>query len=292
MNPHLLKVIPTPNYSFSIRQDIVPYFYNRWHFHPEVELLHVQKGTGIQFMGDAIHRFKKDDVILVGANLPHYWRCDEQYFQKKSPIKAQATVVHFKEDFWGNVFLDLPENKKIKSLLLQARRGISITGSTKQFVINKLQEMLLAVESERIILLLHILQKIADAKNRKLISSSGFEPNIEEKVTERINAIYNFSLQHFKEKISLKKIAEVSNISPNSFCRYFKMHTRKTYNLFLQELRIGYASKLLIENKLNITQIIFECGFNNATNFYKSFKRINGKTPFEYQKEFMNHPMS
>lgn len=292
MNPHLLKVMPAPNNSFSIRQDIVPYFYNRWHFHPEIELLHVQKGSGIQFMGDAIQQFKKDDVILVGSNLPHYWRCDDQYFKQNSQLKAQATVVHFKENFWGNTFLELPENKNIKNLLTQARRGMCITSQTKFFVIEKLQEMLYAQEAERIILLLTILNKIAGSKHFKLISTSGFDPNIEEKVTERINAVYTYSVLHFKEKITLKKIAEVSNISPNSFCRYFKLHTRKTYNFFLQELRIGYASKLLIENKLNITQIIFECGFNNATNFYKSFKRITGKTPFEYQKQFINHSMN
>jgi mannose-6-phosphate isomerase-like protein (cupin superfamily) len=82
MNPHLLKVSTAPHQSFNIRHDVVPYFYNRWHFHPEVELLHIQKGTGIQFIGDSIQRFKKDDVILVGANLPHLWRCDDAYFQK------------------------------------------------------------------------------------------------------------------------------------------------------------------------------------------------------------------
>lgn len=287
MNPHLLKVLPNPNHSFSIRQDEVPYFYNRWHFHPEAELLHVQKGTGIQFMGDSIQQFKKDDVILVGSNLPHFWRCDEIYFQKNQKLKAVATVAHFKEDFWGTGFLDLPENKKIKALLTKAKRGISITGPTKNYVIDKLNEMLKAQDAERIILLLQLLNKIAESKNYRIISSSGFEPGIERKATERINAVYSYSLAHFREKINLKKIAEVSNISPNSFCRYFKLHTRKTYLNFLLELRVGHASKLLIENKLTITQVCYESGFNNITNFYKSFKRITTKTPLEYQKLYV-----
>lgn len=291
MNPQLLKVLPNPNHSFSIRQDIVPYFYNRWHFHPEVELLHVQKGTGIQFMGDAIQQFKKDDVILVGSNLPHFWRCDDVYFQKNSRLKAIATVAHFKEDFWGADFLDLAENKKIKTLFIKARRGISITGVTKTYVIDKLQQMLKAQDADRIILLLQLLNKIAQSKNYKVISSSGFEPELEGKATERINAVYTYSLAHFKEKINLKKIAEVSNISPNSFCRYFKLHTRKTYSSFLLELRVGYASKLLIENKLNITQVCYESGFNNITNFYKSFKRITAKTPLEYQKLYVKNEL-
>ncbi|MFT3844179.1 MAG: AraC family transcriptional regulator [Lacibacter sp.] len=284
MNPHLLKVSTNPDHSFSIRRDVVPYFYNRWHFHPELELLHVQKGSGIQFMGDSIKRFKKDDVILVGANLPHYWRCDDQYFQKDTKLKAESTVAHFRENFWGDEFLELPENKKIKSLLSKAKRGICITGTTKQFVITQLEKMLHAHETERIILLLQVLNKIALSKNLKPISSSGFKPVAEEKSTNKINAVYNYTLAHFKEKITLKQIADVSNISPNSFCRYFKTHTRKTYNSFLQELRVGHASKLLIENKLSITEICFESGFNNITNFYKAFRKITGKTPFAYQR--------
>ncbi len=287
MNPHLLKVSTAPYQSFNIRHDVVPYFYNHWHFHPEVELLHIQKGTGIQFVGDSIERFKKDDVLLLGANLPHLWRCDDQYFQKSKTLKAQATVVHFREDFWGEIFLELPENKKLKLLLEKAKRGVRITGSTKQFVMQQLELMLHAKETERIVLLLQILYRLAQSKQVKQISSVGFASQLEQKSTDKINAIYAYTLAHFKEKISLKKIAEESNISPNSFCRYFKVHTRKTYSNFLHELRVGHASKLLIENRLSISQICYESGFNNITNFYKTFKRFTGQTPFEYQKLYM-----
>ncbi len=286
MNPHLLKVSTAPHQSFNIRHDVVPYFYNRWHFHPEVELLHIQKGTGIQFIGDSIQPFKKDDVILVGANLPHLWRCDDAYFQKSKTLKAQSTVAHFREDFWGETFLDLPENKKLKQLLEKAKRGISITGATKQFVIAHLDKMLEAKDSERIVLLLQILGRIAQSKQLKLISSAGFSTQLEQKSTDKINSVYAYTLAHFKEKISLKKIAEVSNISPNSFCRYFKVHTRKTYSNFLHELRVGHASKLLIENKLSISQICYESGFNNVTNFYKTFKRFTGQTPLAFQQAY------
>ncbi|NCU02902.1 MAG: AraC family transcriptional regulator [Chitinophagaceae bacterium] len=286
MNPHLLKVSTAPHQSFNIRHDVVPYFYNRWHFHPEVELLHIQKGTGIQFIGDSIQRFKKDDVILVGANLPHLWRCDDAYFQKSKTLKAQSTVAHFREDFWGETFLELPENKKLKQILEKAKRGISISGATKQFVIAHLDKMLDAKDSERIVLLLQILGRIAQSKQLKLISSAGFSTQLEQKSTDKINAVYAYTLAHFKEKISLKKIAEVSNISPNSFCRYFKVHTRKTFSNFLHELRVGHASKLLIENKLSISQICYESGFNNVTNFYKTFKRFTGQTPLAFQQAY------
>ena len=288
MNPQLLKVIPHPNHSFSIRQDVVPYFYNRWHFHPEVELLHIEKGSGIQFMGDQISRFKKGDVVLVGANLPHYWRCDEAYFKGNDKLRAVSTVAHFREDFWGQAFLDLPENKKIRDLLVRARRGISIGGTTRKEVADIMAAMLQATEAERLILLLTALHKIAGSRHARTISSTGFQPAANTEETERINKIYTYSITNFKSKISLDDIARIANISPHSFCRYFNAHTRKTYNYFLQELRVGHASKLLIENKLSITQVCYESGFNNVTNFYKAFRKITGKTPLEYQKAYHN----
>ena len=290
MNPKLLKVNKQLNHSFSIRQDAVPYFYNSWHFHPEMELVHIQNGSGIQFIGDNISRFKKDDIILVGSNIPHLWRCDDTYFQQNSTLKAIATVTHFSEDFWGKEFLELPENKKIKELMITAKRGIIIRGRTRLIVAELMQQMLRAVNTDRIILLLQILKSIvAGNKTNTLIVSKGFEPSLEIKETERINNIYTYSIANFKEKISLNNIAKIANISPNSFCRYFKLHTRKTYNHFLQELRVGHACKLLIQNKLNITQVCYESGFNNVTNFYKSFKKITGNSPLEYQKQYLKN---
>ncbi|MCF1713719.1 AraC family transcriptional regulator [Flavihumibacter sp. RY-1] len=289
MNPKLLKVVPKINHSFSVRRDVVPYFYNHWHFHPELELLLVEKGSGIQFIGDSILSFKKGDLILVGSNLPHYWRCDDAHFEAGSKLKAIALVAHFREEFWGQDFLELPENKKIKDLFLRAKRGLQITGKTKTSVSFLLKELLDSEGSERIVLLLQVLNEIAKSKSVKLLSTQGFQPaHLEGKETEKINQIFKYSLDHFKNKITLNDVAANANISPNSFCRYFKQHTRKTYNRFLQELRVGHASKLLIENKLNITQICYESGFNNITNFYKAFKKITGKTPLSFQKAFIS----
>jgi AraC-like DNA-binding protein len=104
---------------------------------------------------------------------------------------------------------------------------------------------------------------------------------------DRINKIYEYSLSNFREKISLKEIAEVANMSENSFCRYFKSRTRKTFMQFLIEIRVGHACKLLIENKMNIKQIYYESGFNNVTSFHKYFKIITGKSPLMYQRQFL-----
>ncbi|RZK52417.1 MAG: AraC family transcriptional regulator, partial [Pedobacter sp.] len=105
---------------------------------------------------------------------------------------------------------------------------------------------------------------------------------------DRINAIYEYSIANFKNKIPLEEIAAIAGISTHSFCRYFKSRTRKTYSQFLIEIKVGHACKLLIENKLSIKQLCYESGFNNFASFHKYFKLITGKSPLVYQKEFIN----
>lgn len=286
MRPQLLKVSKGPDRSFSVRQDLVPHVNNRWHYHQEVELIHFKKGEGTQFIGDSIRRFKAGDVVLVGANLPHYWRFDELYFERGSKAQADVRVAHFNEAFWGASFLNLPENKSLKTILDKAKRGIQVTGKPRQKVAELLEQLLLAEGPQRLILLIEALSAIGASKHLTLLSSIGFQPVNIEVETDRINAIYEYSVKNFKRKIQLEEIAEVANISPNSFCRYFKSRTRKTYSQFLIELRVGHACKLLIENNHCLKRLCYESGFHNFTSFHKYFKMITGKSPLAYQREF------
>jgi AraC-like DNA-binding protein len=287
MKSLLLKVPTEPDYSFSIRKDKLPYVNNRLHYHPEVELIHFKNGEGTQFVGDGVSRFKSGDIILIGPNLPHFWRFDDKYFkEKRSP--ADVRVAHFRENFWGERFLNLPENKLIKLTLEKARRGIQLTGRLKYEVAKLIENALFSEGSRRIILLIEILTCISKCEH-KVLSSVGFSHSCRgmDADDDRINKIYEYSLSNFREKISLKEIAEVANMSENSFCRYFKSRTRKTFMQFLIEIRVGHACKLLIENKMNIKQIYYESGFNNVTSFHKYFKIITGKSPLMYQRQFL-----
>ncbi len=287
MRPQLLKVCKEPQYSFSVRQDLVPYVNNRWHYHTEVELIHFKKGEGTQFIGDSIKQFKAGDVVLVGSNLPHYWRFDDSYFEEESKEKADVRVAHFCENFWGSQFLQLPENVHIRGLLDKAKRGVQITGKAREEVADLLESLLSTNNSSRIILLMEALNIIAGSTNLQPLSSIGFKYDLVENEKDRINAVYEYSIKNFKRNIQLDEIAGVANISPNSFCRYFKSRTRKTYSQFLIEIRVGHACKLLIENNLSIKQLCYESGFNNFTSFHKYFKLITSKSPLTYQKEFM-----
>ena len=291
MKPQLLKVPRGLQQSFSIRRDVVLYFYNRWHYHPEIELVHIEQGSGTQFVGDNIQHFQSGDLLLIGPNLPHYWRCDEKYFQGNSSLYAQATVLHFSAELFGEVFRNLPENKAINELLDKAKFGMKLSGQENHQVKVLLQNLLSQTDGNPLISLLQILETLAHSKDIELLSNSHYQEEYDQYDTDRINQIYKYSLDHFQQKITIEEIAEVANISPHSFCRYFKSRSRKTYSRFLLELRIGHACKLLIDGKLSIAQICYESGFNNFANFNKYFKIHTGKSPLQYQKGYRGSPV-
>ncbi|WP_256005091.1 AraC family transcriptional regulator [Pedobacter deserti] len=286
MKPQLLKVSNDTLYSFSARRDNVPYINNRWHYHAEVELIYVIKGTGTQFIGDSIKRFRAGDVVLVGSHLPHYWKFDEQHFEEEHP-NIDVVVVHFTENFWGSTFLTLPENKPLKDVLEKAKRGLKVQDKSKHQIGIIIESILSSTGPARITRLMEALLAIENCKNNVLLSSIGFRPNFQDTENDRINAIYNFSMTNFKRKIQMEEMAAVANISPNSFCRYFKSRTRKTYTQFISEIRVGHACKLLIENNMNVKQICYESGFHNFASFHKHFKLITGKSPLAYQKTYL-----
>jgi AraC-like DNA-binding protein len=282
MRPHLLPITTGSIQSFSIRHFQMPNINNMWHYHPEIELVQIRKGSGTQLVGDSIRHFKEGDIILVGASLPHYWRYDES-----DCSAAESVVLHFANNAFGPKFFSLPENKIINSVLEKAHRGLQITGSANIKVAQLLDELLRATETTRLILLMKILSEVAHSKETVVLSSIGFKYNCEDSATQRMAAIYDYTLANFKRRIELEEIAAIAGLSPNSFCRYFKLYTGKTYSRFLTEMKIGHACKLLMETRMHINQLCFECGFNNFASFHKHFKSITGKSPLNYQREVL-----
>jgi AraC-like DNA-binding protein len=289
MKPALLQVALAPDQSFAIRPNVNPLFYNQWHYHPELELTWVQQGSGIRFVGDSIENFQAGDLILLGSNLPHFWRSDEAAAAGGQP-PCQALVVQFQEHFWGEAFLALPELMAIRELLIRARRGIRITGEAREQVSAGMQELVSATGLNRILGLLRCLQRIA-AGDLSYLSSVGFNQPLNAVDTKRISVIYAYTLAHFAGKIKLEEAAALVHMTPNAFCRYFKKHTRKTYSQFLTEIRIGHACKLLMEDFDSIAQVCLESGFQNFSNFNRYFKALIHLTPYQYTKLHRKNPV-
>jgi len=284
MKPQHLKIQTNADQSFSVRKDTSPNVNNRWHYHTEVEMVCFHNGTGTQFVGDNIERFLPGDVVLLGSDLPHYWRYDSSYFEEDRAEEPHATVIHFYESFLGERFLHLPETKAIKNILEKAKRGILIRGDEAEKISQQMEKIYIAEGLNKITALLDCLMMVAGMPKIEILSSLGFKADFRAAENDRMNNIYNFALNNFKKKIQLEEIAAVADLVPNSFCRYFKTRTGKTFSKFMVDIRVGYACKLILENRLDIKQICFESGFNNFSCFHKSFKTITGKTPKIYQE--------
>ena len=286
MKPHLLNVSTNSVDSFSARRDTMPDVNNLWHYHSALELIYIKKGRGTQFIGDSIKNFSDGDVVLLGSNLPHYWRFDPEFFEQTTGESVDVYAIHFKEDFLGAAFIDLPENQELKKIIVQSKQGIKLEGNSKAKIASLMPQIIEATGTRRIIKLLEVLTEIASCEEKNILVSLGFKPNFLENEKDRIQSIYNYTISNYKNKIELKEIAAVAKISPNSFCKFFKTKSRKTYTQFLNEIRVGQACKLLIENDLTVKEICYDCGFYNFTSFHKYFREITGKTPLKYQQAF------
>jgi hypothetical protein len=169
MKAILRKVDVGKDYSFSLREDILPYLYNHWHFHPELELTLIRKGRGIRLVGDNLEEFDDGDIILLGSNLPHMWRNDPAYFEKDSTLHVEAIAIHFMANFWGNGFYDLPEMKHIRDLFDRARQGIKIKGKTRDLVQTKMEAILQVTGVKRIEYLLNLLELIVSSSTCEIL---------------------------------------------------------------------------------------------------------------------------
>lgn len=288
MKPFFHKVPMQIRASFSVRRDVQSDFGSVWHYHPELELHHVIRGEGVRFIGDNISNFSPGEVILLGGNLPHMWRCNQEYFEEKSDQNVEAIVVHFLPDCLGRDFLQLPEAYLIPVLFEKARKGMKITGESRTKIVNLMHDATCATDMDRLIILMSILKILAETNDYRTIASAHAFYKSNEMETLRLNKVCSYTLSHYKEEISLEKIASIANLSVTSFCRYFKLMTNKTYYDFLIEIRISHACRLLTEDIQPTEVICFECGFNNVSNFYRHFKKVTEITPLEYKKKYLN----
>lgn len=263
--------------SFLVRRIQTQYFDAPLHFHPEYELTLIVNGNGKRFVGDSVENFESGDLVLLGSNLPHFWRSD-----KPSETISEAIVIQFSTDFVENILSKLPECKGIVSMLTMAKSGIKFDDSFALLLENLIAEKSL----KRLILLIDLLETLSQSSDYQTLASEHFNIKPDDAENERMRKILEFMLDNFQNEVSINDVADLANLTVPSFCRYFKARTRKTYVDYLHEIRVSHARKLLINNELSISQIGLECGFQNLSNFHRIFKKQVGITPLAYRKHF------
>ncbi|MDY7393994.1 AraC family transcriptional regulator [Aureibaculum sp. 2210JD6-5] len=282
MKLHLLNRASSKDSSFTVTHNNFPNFLKIWHYHPELELVLILKSTGTLFVGDAIVNFKENDVVLIGENLPHMWLNDDVYFNQDSNLSSEAIAIHFNKFFLGEVFLNMPEMIQINNMINGASQGIKFY-DLNQDLLKDIVNLKTLDPFARITGFINILHKLSKAKSENLVSS-GFIKTFNKTENKTLDKVYEFIFNNFNQPITSKDVANVVKMNSSAFSRFFKRMHRKTFTGYLNELRIGYACKLLIEEKQNITSICYDCGYNNISNFNRQFRKIKGMSPSQYVK--------
>ncbi len=281
MKLHLLDRSTLENHSFNLVHNRYPHFLKIWHHHPELELVYVVESTGTRFVGDSIEKFEAGNLVLIGKNVPHMWLNDEEYFEEDSGLMAEAFGVHFTEAFLGKEFVMAPEMKPIQQLLQRARRGIFFQ-DPEPSILAAIRALFDMEPFEKTMQLVRILYKLAHHKHCSLLASPGFIQSFNQAENRVLDEVYAFVLKNFKNPIGSRDAAEIACMHPSAFSRFFKRIHRKTFTRYLNEIRVGYACKLLMENKFSVTQICYESGYSCVSNFNRQFKRIMDMSPTEY----------
>lgn len=268
--------------SFILRQFDVPKFEAPFHFHPEYELTLILKGEGQRYIGQQVHEFIAGDLVFLGANLPHCW--------VNQPVEnddVSAIVIQFGDLFLGNGLDDLPEMQKVKNFLQKSKSGFEIVGKTKVYLAEKLIGLQHNSPLQKIAGLLEILDILSQTTDINTIDDFFFEHRYNQSETARFQKIFSYLIENFKENIKLEQIANIADLSPTSFCRYFKNITKKTFVEVLVEFRLQFACQLLNKTDLPIQQVAFESGFGDVPYFNKLFKKHKNATPKKWRtREF------
>ncbi|WP_348798718.1 AraC family transcriptional regulator [Flavobacterium adhaerens] len=250
-----------------------------WHYHPEIELVFVNGGSGKRQIGSHMSYYSDGDLVLIGSNLPHCGFTDARTGNKNE------IVIQLPADFLGNDFLNAPELKNIQQLFQKAKGGIAFGKKTIKQVGPIIEEMESRSNFDRLLRMIRILNDLAVSEEYTILNADGFAVELQVQDNDRINVVFNYVKDNFQEPIQLDHVSSMVSMTTPSFCRYFKRITNKTFTTFVNDYRLVHASKLLSENTKSITEISFESGFNNFSHFNKTFKAFTGKSASQYRNE-------
>lgn len=249
-----------------------------WHYHPEVELVFIKSGFGNRYVGNHISKFEEGDLILMGPNLPHFG------YEFGLQGVNEEIVLQFKKDLFKSSVEIIPELENIGALITKAKSGISFYGETKKHIGEELILMEKKSPFDRLLSMFKILQFLAQSDEYNILNATGVTLIIQNQDDDRINQVYHYVKNHYKDEITLNDISKVAMMTIPAFCRYFKKHTQKTFTQFVNEFRVRQAIRLIALGNKSITEIAGEVGFNNFSHFNKQFKRVTGESPSMYKK--------
>jgi len=271
--------IPKPEHDALIYQeDKELVFYDKFHQHEEIQVSYIAEGEGTLVVGDTINYYKKGDILAIGSNLPHVFKSDTS-----TNTPSEMLTLFFSNDAFGASFFELEELRELKPFFKKVNYGFKASPKSK-----KLKNLFLQLHEssklQRFIVLLEVLKSLSKSKTQAL-SSFIYDKKYTDSEGKRMRDVMDYTMQNYHHQISLNDVAQVSAMTKNAFCKYFKKRTNKTFFRFLNELRIENASKMLLTNEdYSIAEVADKSGFNNISNFNRQFKSVKKIVPSEYRK--------
>lgn len=283
MKTEFEKITPDLGSSFTLLHVNIPVNSVPWHYHyhPEIELVNVIRGSGKRHVGNHLSYFDSGDLVLIGSNLPHAG------FGNGAVGKHEEIVLQFKYDFIQNSTQNWPEITDFRSLFTKANQGIHFYGETEKAVKLLMKKMLNSEPFDRLLLFFKVFKLLAQSTEYELLNAVGIKYNFQKKDEIRIKKIIDYVEENFQKNIEFSEIADLANMTIPAFSAYFKKTMSVNFTDFLNEFRVNQACNALLAGK-SVADTSFETGFNNVTYFIKVFKAIKGDSPLVYQKKLLN----
>ena len=277
--------ISIPNeQSFLWRVDDYPWRRNVWNYHPEIEIHLIRKSAGLCYVGDFIGNFEPGHLVMVGSNLPHNWitlPADGRL------IKDRDLVVQFNPNSFIGASNLIPELQELRILFETAKLGLEFLGEDAAVCARLLEAIGLYSGLRRLALLSELLGFMATAQNVRTLATQRYASDNRAGRTRdlrRLENALNYMQKHYLNSPRIEEVATAVGMSETAFSRFFKVQTGNTYTDHLIILKIWTAKSLLRDTELAVTEICFEAGFRNVSNFNRMFSRHANLKPSEYRK--------
>jgi AraC-like DNA-binding protein len=253
------------------------------HYHEEFELNFIQNAKNAKrVVGDHIEEIDDLELVLVGSNLQHAWFT---HHCKSNEIKE--ITMQFHKDLFDERFLRRNQLSFIRTMLEKSSRGILFSKATTELLAPRIIGLNQTQGFDSVLELISILHDLSTSRNMRILSHANF--NVAEKHSynsRRIENAFEYMNQNFDKSITLSEVARLANMTEVSFSRFFKQRTGNTFIDSLNEIRLGHATRILIETTENVSEVAYDCGFNNISNFNRIFKKKKGCTPKEFRESF------
>ena len=250
--------------------------------HKHYQLSLIPSGRGKRIVGNNISSFENCDLILLGPNLPHRFEIHENEIANA----PECLALYLSLGFVQSSLVQIPEFEPIRDLFGKAQSGIVFRGFDVKTITSQIGLLDRSSGIESMIALFGLLKTLTEIEEQEILSLAPGLPVSLYKDLDQVKKVYDYVSRNIQKTITLETASEILHMAPESFCRYFKKRTGKTFIQYLKEIRISVASQMLSQTEKPISQICIESGYNNLANFNFYFKKTMKLTPSEYRKNF------